>query len=482
MNLNSFSSRDDDEDNNNDDTQTVLAANNTVVTSAAMAAALAVASLMPPTNKRQKRDHRTLPRNKRREFRHNEALQCIHRDYLGVVGDPSTPLLGSEFKLMFRLSRGRFQVLMEDIKASNYPFFMSSDQDGISRSSIEARLLLPLKTLAYGVPPHTFIDYFQMSPQYASDCCKHFCKAVKLVYQKEFLRCPTKTDMNKITKLHKVVHDTEGLFGSLDCTHTFWKNCPKAWHGSYTGKEKKPSIVLEAACDYHLFFWHASYGYTGTINDITILSLSPLFDMMIDGTLHDIETQSGSVPFTILEEQFTNVFLLVDGIYPSYSRFVRGIKHPITQQEKKYTAWQEACRKDIERAFGVLKGAWQCLDRPFLLHHVADIADRVACCLLLHNILVTDRVMDGNSYNFRERYDPTHMIEEDVDGIEVQQPSDLRAVQAREEGEPVTVIGVGNLPSHVQQVVTKKERFNELNDREENRRLHLALMSKFGGN
>jgi hypothetical protein len=29
--------------------------------------------------------------------------------------------------------------------------------------SFEAQLLLPIKTLAYSVPPHTFMDYFQMS-------------------------------------------------------------------------------------------------------------------------------------------------------------------------------------------------------------------------------------------------------------------------------------------------------------------------------
>jgi hypothetical protein len=37
--------------------------------------------------------------------------------------------------------------------------------DGLDKSSLATRLLLPLKSLAYGVPPHTFIDYFQMSPQ-----------------------------------------------------------------------------------------------------------------------------------------------------------------------------------------------------------------------------------------------------------------------------------------------------------------------------
>ena len=65
--------------------------------------------------KRPKVDHRTLPRKKKREFRHDEALHCIRRDYLGIMGDLTTPIFaGSEFATMFRISRPRFERLMQD--------------------------------------------------------------------------------------------------------------------------------------------------------------------------------------------------------------------------------------------------------------------------------------------------------------------------------------------------------------------------------
>jgi hypothetical protein len=66
---------------------------------------------------------------------------------------------------------------------------------------------------------------------------------------------------------------------------------------------------------------------------------------------------------------------------------------PATREEKNYTSWQEGARKDVERAFGVLKNTWQFLDRPILLHDLTDISNRVVTCLLLHNIVVTDRIM-----------------------------------------------------------------------------------------
>jgi hypothetical protein len=158
---------------------------------------------------------------KRRVFDHYGALQCIQRDYLGPH-----PLFGKEFPLMFRLSRPIFELMMQNIQQQQIAFYLTDlDRHGNRASSFQSRLLLPLKTLAYGVPPHAFIDYFQMSEDFARDCCFHFDDAIKKCYAKEFLRLPTKRDLKAICKLHKAVHDVDGMApGSLDCTHTYWKN------------------------------------------------------------------------------------------------------------------------------------------------------------------------------------------------------------------------------------------------------------------
>lgn len=354
-------------------------------------------------------------------------------------------------------------------------FYKMKKKFGDNQSSLEAKLLLPLKTLAYGVPAHTFIDYFQMSKEFARSCCIEFDKAIRRCYEHMYLKLPTALDLKRICALHKNVHIVDGLVGSLDCCHTFWKNCPKAWAGSYKGKEKKPSIVLEAVADYHLFLWHASYGYTGNLNDLTILSLSPLLDRMVDGTIHDLEKEAGVVPFKIGRHQFNETFLLTDGIYPSYSRFVKGIKEPITVAEKRYTGWQEACRKDIERAFGVLQNTWQFIQRPILLHSLKDISQRVTCCIILHNMLVSDRVMDDP----RMDYDPTASY--DTPSVIVQQPSDLRQVQGGSAG-VAGGTGLSQAPQDVAQLVTRAGRFKQLRDKQQHEQLHNAIMEYLGDN
>ncbi|KAG7371276.1 plant transposon protein [Nitzschia inconspicua] len=450
-----------------------------VVVAAAGAGRLLAEELAASPNENRKRARRAGPRRNRRQFRPQEALYAIQRDYIGITGDLTTPLFGAEFKWMFRLSRTRFLLLMEDIAARNIPHFMrKTNISENQQTSLEAKLLLPLKCLAYGVPPHAFIDYFQMSRAFARVCCIEFDSAIKSIYMDEWLRLPTAEDLKAILKLHKTVHDVDGMVGSLDCSHTYWKNCPVAWQGSFQGKEKRPSIVLEAISDYHLFFWHVSYGYTGNLNDRTILSMSPLMDRLIDGSFHDLEEEAGVVPFKILQHEFKKTWITVDGIYPKYNRFVKGIKRPVTQQEKRYTQWQEAVRKDIERAFfGVLKGTWQFLDRPILLMDLKEISTRVVTCIILHNILVSDRVMGTCGV----RYDPAYVVDEDEDVV-VTQPQDLQTVQTANGGTAVrgaSGIGYANAPPDAVALLTQADRFRDLKNTSDYERLHQALMERF---
>ncbi len=125
---------------------------------------------------------------------------------------------------------------------------------------------------------------------------------------------------------------------------------------------------MEALCDYNLWYWHVAFGLAGTKNDKTILNVSSLFESFIDGSFSKIEEAAGVVPFSIDGEDFSNMFCLVDGIYPPYSRFVKGIKEPTLDIETKYTSWQEGARKDIERSFGVLQASFKFMNTPIQLH------------------------------------------------------------------------------------------------------------------
>lgn len=410
----------------------------------------------------RKRDHRTLPRKKKRVFQHYRALENIKHDFTG----PDALFIGKEFKSYFRISRSRFQNLMETFAHCGNPFYSGkSDCCRNPTASLEARLLLPLQSLAFGVPSHAFCMYYQMSKTLAAKCCKEFNKTYLGLYRKKYLRRPTKNDMVNISKLHEKVHGVPGMFGSLDCMHTQWKNCPMGWQGSFKGRAGYPSIVLEAACDFHCYFWHLDYGHAGTNNDVNILHASDFYQSFLDGRMEELERDA--VPFNIDNQRFDKMFVLVDGAYPQFDRFVKPERFPILPEERKFMDWQSASRKDIERAFGILQCQWQAVARPILSHSLKEVSTLVKCCLCLHNMCVSDRVMNGD---FDSDYNPS---------------TDTLAT-AEEATAPLTGHGtaIGLAATRivnplVYDAVTRRHRFQATTNSEENQRLRRALIGNF---
>jgi Plant transposon protein len=426
--------------------------------------------------------YRNGPRRPKALFRHHEALHCIRRDYLGIPGDLTTPIFKDRnFEMMFRLSRTRVQKIFEDVMHSGNRFYASQyDGTGAKGASLEAKILLPLKTMAYGTASHAFCDYFQMSKPLAVRCCDEYACIIKDLYSPEYLRVPDENDLIRMCKLHRAAHGVNGMMGSLDCMHTHWKNCPKAWQASYkSGKESGgPTVVLEAMCDYHLWFWHASFGYAGSLNDLNILNLSPFLECLVDGSFKALEEAAGIVPFDVGGENFNALFALVDGIYPRYSRFVKGIPMPVTAEEIAFSAWQESCRKDIERAFGVLQCRFQVMARPFHAMSLVKMSNTVSACLIMHNMAVSDRVMEGNVHAV---YDPCANVFNDGLCEDVQDIAENNAEFGAGNNENQlahAAIGIANAGNEfiVQNMIARQENWRDLSDTDEHGRLHAALM------
>jgi hypothetical protein len=448
-------------------------------------AALAVAAVVLG-NEEDEEDSNHRPKNgpykkrtPRRLFDVWGAWGNIQRDYLG-----ERALFDGEFRKSFRLSRSRVELILQDLGASGEPFFQTFRRDKFGRvgPSLEAKVLLPLISIAYGDAPHAFCAYFQMSTPMARECYKHFLTAIVKIYGDEFLRIPSAADLRSITTLHKNVHGIEGMIGSLDCMQTKWKNCPVAWQQSFKGRNKGCChIVLEAAADHFLWFWHVSYGYSGALNDVNILNLSPLLERLTNGSFTAIEEESGVVPFHVGDAVFDKTFLLVDGIYPSYSRFVKCIKQPITPREKRFTAWQESARKDIERAFGVLQCRFKALAVPIQAIDTDIIANLAGCCLILHNMCVAERVMGDVGV----RYDPGVVVEEAAaeeeevieDAFDFPEGVPMPSTAGRQ---PPPAVMIRNFDQQLAATVVRNREWRDLKNEEEWRRLQVAIINDKG--
>jgi hypothetical protein len=281
------------------------------------------------------------------------------------------------------------------------------------------------------------------------------------------------------------------MLGSLDCMHVPWKNCPLAYQGQYTsGKQGHPTIILEAVADYNLWFWHVAFGFPGSLNDINVWDNSPLLKALLDGTFASIDFE-----FEIGGKVFNKLWFLVDGIYPKLSRFMKTLPVACGRMWKRYASWQEAARKDIERAFGVLQSKFRIVRNPIEKWHIENIQETVTTCIILHNMMVEKRVEDGDEENvgFYEIYGDDGAVIDEEEEEEVLDPARdevenhdaeveyrNRVIEAsRQAGRVVAESGIRDRFRRIQLIPQRyrviMQRWEHLEDEDEHRRLMNAI-------
>jgi hypothetical protein len=154
-----------------------------------------------------------------------------------------------------------------------------------------------------------------------------------------------------------------GCVGSIDCMKVYWKNCPTAWAGQYQGREGSPNIVLEAVVDDRRRLQHAFFGTPGSCNDINVLESSPLRSAIIAGRWPP------KVEYSVDNVRYNLGYVLADGIYPPRRCFVQSVPRSSmpTAAQSAFSSLQEAVRKDLECAFGVLQARFAFTRTPVRL-------------------------------------------------------------------------------------------------------------------
>ena len=258
--------------------------------------------------------------------------------------------------------------------------FDAAKKEGISPL---AKCTTAMRMLAYGLSADAVDEYIKIGGTTALECLRKFCKGIIQLYEPIYLRAPNTDDLQRILQVSEM-RGFPGMIGSIDCMHWKWKNCPTAWEGQFTrGDKGTTTVILEAVASHDLWIWHAFFGCPGTLNDINVLDRSPVFD----------DVEKGNAPkvnFFVNGHKYNMTYYLADGIYPSYPTFVKSIRLPITEQDKLFAKYQEACRKDVERAFGVLQARFQIIREPARMWDIGDLAIIMRTCIILHHMIVED--------------------------------------------------------------------------------------------
>jgi hypothetical protein len=92
-------------------------------------------------------------------------------------------------------------------------------------------------------------------------------------------------------------------------------------------------------------------------------------------------------------------YYLADGIYPEWSVFVKTHRNSTKEKYSRFAKEQEACQKDVERAFGVLQSCWAIVRHLAKTWSVQQMWKVMTACVIMLNIIVEER--DDSVYDQR---------------------------------------------------------------------------------
>ena len=360
----------------------------------------------------QQQDEPTRPKKKRAyiDRSREERAYDLEKDYF-MEKSP----YADKFRRRFRMARPLFERVVAGVVHQDDYFVCKPDALGRTGLSTLQKCTAAIRMLAYGASADSVDEYCRLGESTALMCLSRFCDAVVAEFGPTYMRRANEADLRKILLINGA-RGFPGMIGSIDCMHWTWKNCPKAWHGQFQGKSKKPTLVLEAVATQDTWIWHSFFGVSGKYNDLSIVQRSPVFDDLLNGT-------APQVSFEVNGHHYDMPYYLTDGIYPSWATFVSAWPNPVTHKEAKFSERQESCRKDVERAFGVLQARFAIIRNPALAHNKATLKKIMDCCITLHNMIVED---ERHTYlNYDEEIeefekDTREHVPEVINGVRIQ--------------------------------------------------------------
>jgi hypothetical protein len=108
-----------------------------------------------------------------------------------------------------------------------------------------------------------------------------------------------------------------------------------------------------------------------------------LFDNLAEG-------RAPEVKYSINGHEYTISYYLADGIYPSWATLIQSIAAPMGNKRQYFAKAQEATRKMVERAFGVLQSRFTIIRGPARPWDIETLALIMRACVIMHNMIVED--------------------------------------------------------------------------------------------
>ncbi|XP_020262310.1 uncharacterized protein LOC109838264 [Asparagus officinalis] len=260
------------------------------------------------------------------------------------------PCFGEDmFRRRYRMSRSLFIRIVHAVKDHDHYFQQRSDELGRMGLSPLQKVTAVFRMLAYGLPADATDEYVKIGESTAIESMTS-CRAMVEIFAERYLRTPNANDIVRLLYIGKKC-GFPGMLGSLDY--------------------------------YDLWIWHAYFGMLGINNDINVLESSNLFSNLAQGI-------APPAYYVIQGKEYNMSYYLADGIYPKWATIVQTIQQPQGRKKKYFAMKQEACRKDVERAFGVLQSRFAIVAGSARFWKKYVLHDIMTACIIMHNMIIKD--------------------------------------------------------------------------------------------
>lgn len=303
------------------------------------------------------------------------------------------------FRRRFRMDLPLWEKICNEVQAAN-EFFMGKP-DAVGKMGFHGmhKCTVAMRMLAYGSFADALDDGYAMAKSTVLQCVREFASTVIELYEAEYLRPPTATEVRRIEE-ENVARGFPRMIGSIDCMHWDWSACPVALRGQYQNRKGKASLILEAVATKDLRVWHAFFGMPGSHNDLNVLHRSPVFDGIAKG-------ETPAVNFRVNGHNYSMGYYLADKIYPDWATLVKTKSHPVNAKDENFAAAQEAARKDVERFFGVFQSKFRITHTAGRLWDPRDLNTIMRACVILHNMIIeAERGRNTDAREFENPNDP----------------------------------------------------------------------------
>lgn len=301
------------------------------------------------------------------------------------IKDPTTPQ-GKKLRCRFRVPFPVFTRLLEMAQVLGFAM-QPVDCCGQKGLPLELKVLGVLRVLGRATCFDGIEELSLGSAEAHRSFFHEFNRRFVQKYFDDYVYTPRNAEETRKTMAIYKRLGIPGAIGSTDCVHVKWERCPTQISNACTGKEGYSTLAWQATVDHHKRFLSVTKSFFGSANDNTICKFDNFMTDLRSGAKY------GDVKFNLYNEdgeviEKTGAFTICDGGFMKWRSMICPYRVFSHQKQALWSAQLESTRKDVECAFGILKGRFRCLKLGVLFQHQHQVDDMFHICIILHNMIL----------------------------------------------------------------------------------------------